>query len=301
MAIEIIDTLSQKNSGDFPLVDSNDIRGGFYQVNSIEERDLIPSIRRKEGMLCYVKNGELYQLVNGVENTNWVVFSVGSDFDGDYESLINKPHIPKKTSELENDSGYLTDSEVDISKIHTHDNFNALSKITEDKVTQWDSKSDSSHNHDDVYTKKSDVYSIEEVDNIIEQIDSAIDEIKNKECESPDIFVGEESPVDDKFEVWIDTSDDEEYTGDLSDLILNEVRAVFSQLNGVISELKKKNIDLEARIYYLETNYGGNGGSEDDDSGDSGSGGNGSVLGTALTFEDGTILTFEDGVIMTFE
>ena len=65
MAIEIIDTLSQKNNGLFPLVDSNDIRGGFYQVETISERDLIPSVRRKEGMLCAVKN-RLYQLVGGI-------------------------------------------------------------------------------------------------------------------------------------------------------------------------------------------------------------------------------------------
>jgi hypothetical protein len=74
MAIEIIDTLGQKNNGEFPLVDSNDIKGGYYQVISIEERDSIPSIRRKEGMLCYVKNDKIYQLLNGIANENWTVF-----------------------------------------------------------------------------------------------------------------------------------------------------------------------------------------------------------------------------------
>lgn len=33
-----------------------------------------------------------------------------SSFDGDYNSLINKPTIPTKTSELTNDSGYITDA-----------------------------------------------------------------------------------------------------------------------------------------------------------------------------------------------
>ena len=55
MAIEIIDTLGQKNNGIFPLVDSNDVKGGYYQVESIEERDSIPAVRRKVGMLCYVE------------------------------------------------------------------------------------------------------------------------------------------------------------------------------------------------------------------------------------------------------
>lgn len=32
-----------------------------------------------------------------------------SDFDGNYESLTNKPLIPSKMSDLQNDSGYLTE------------------------------------------------------------------------------------------------------------------------------------------------------------------------------------------------
>ena len=34
MAIEIIDILSQKNNGEFPLVDSNDIRGGNNVISN---------------------------------------------------------------------------------------------------------------------------------------------------------------------------------------------------------------------------------------------------------------------------
>lgn len=55
-----------------PLVDANDIRGGYYQVDSMEERDEIPLHKRKEGMLCYVKNSKIYQLLNGIENEHWV-------------------------------------------------------------------------------------------------------------------------------------------------------------------------------------------------------------------------------------
>ena len=96
MAIEIIDILGQKNNGEFPLVDSNDIKGGYYQVDTIEERDLIPSIRRKEGMLCHVKNDKMYQLIGGIDNSNWTIFNSGSGsgFSGDYNDLINKPSIP---------------------------------------------------------------------------------------------------------------------------------------------------------------------------------------------------------------
>lgn len=87
MAIEIIDTLSQKNNGIFPLVDSNDVKGGYYQVININERDSIPNVRRKVGMLCYVENdvdgGVIYQLKGGIDNSNWEIFKVGSDLDLD--------------------------------------------------------------------------------------------------------------------------------------------------------------------------------------------------------------------------
>ena len=50
MAIELIDQIKQKNNGTFPLIDSNDIKGGYYQVSSIEARDNIPAERIKIGM-----------------------------------------------------------------------------------------------------------------------------------------------------------------------------------------------------------------------------------------------------------
>ena len=48
--------------------------GGYYQVNSIHERDEIPLSKRKEGMLCYVKNDRIYQLLGGIDNVNWTIF-----------------------------------------------------------------------------------------------------------------------------------------------------------------------------------------------------------------------------------
>ena len=69
--IEIISTLKQKNNLDFPIVDSNDIKGGLYLVNNVSERDGIPTLRRKEGMVCWVKDDGFYQLIGGIENTNW--------------------------------------------------------------------------------------------------------------------------------------------------------------------------------------------------------------------------------------
>lgn len=94
MAIEIIDTLGQKNNGDFPLVDSNDIKGGYYQVSSIEERDNIPSIRRKIGMKCYVEeNDSIYMLKSTLDNSGWEVdnSNSGSETSGECFYEGNEP------------------------------------------------------------------------------------------------------------------------------------------------------------------------------------------------------------------
>ena len=88
MAIEIIDTLGQKNGGEFALVDSNDIKGGYYQVSSLEERDAIPIVRRKIGMQCYVENDNIYILKNSINNDGWEVNSGSSKecyYEGDEE------------------------------------------------------------------------------------------------------------------------------------------------------------------------------------------------------------------------
>lgn len=79
--IEIISTLKQKNNLDFPIVDSNDIKGGLYLVNNLSERDNIPKTRRKEGMVCWVKDDGFYQLIGGIESTNWqgITLSGGED------------------------------------------------------------------------------------------------------------------------------------------------------------------------------------------------------------------------------
>lgn len=62
MAIELIDTVIPKNSQPFPIVLSNDIRGGIHYVKSINEMSTISNSRRQPGMLCYVDSVGFYQL-----------------------------------------------------------------------------------------------------------------------------------------------------------------------------------------------------------------------------------------------
>lgn len=81
-------------------------------VDTIEERNSIPEIRRYEGMVVYVKENQTsYQLI---EN-NWKKYGVGSVDDiedihtvaktGDYNDLIN---TPKNVSEFNNDLDFVS-------------------------------------------------------------------------------------------------------------------------------------------------------------------------------------------------
>ena len=65
MGVELISEIIQKNNQDFPLVDSNNIRGGVYTVNTVAERNNIPKVRIKTGMLCYVIEEDEYYKYNG--------------------------------------------------------------------------------------------------------------------------------------------------------------------------------------------------------------------------------------------
>lgn len=59
-----------------------------------------------------------------------------SGFSGDYNDLTNKPTIPSKTSELQNDSGFLT------SETEPAFNASAAKDITSSDVTNWNGKQD---------------------------------------------------------------------------------------------------------------------------------------------------------------
>lgn len=84
---------------------------------SIQERDAIPAIRRYDGMVVYVADGLglSYQLVGGIENSNWKKYGTSDAADvsglhavatsGKYEDLEG---VPTKVSDFENDAEYIT-------------------------------------------------------------------------------------------------------------------------------------------------------------------------------------------------
>lgn len=129
MAIWLIDTLKQKNNGKFPLIDSNDVKGGFYQTDSITERNSIPTERRKEGMFCWVSTLKIvYQLVGGIENSNWTEFKSGSSsIDGYAHIWIGKePPTDLSMLWLDTNSDGILEDETDIDTVNK-----LLTKINE--------------------------------------------------------------------------------------------------------------------------------------------------------------------------
>lgn len=91
MAITLISNISQANNGEFWLVDSNAIYGGLYHVDTLDEMNLLPSIRLKEGMLCYVAGSvnKFYQYLN----STWTIWKVGFDTAETFTELDNKTII----------------------------------------------------------------------------------------------------------------------------------------------------------------------------------------------------------------
>ena len=130
MAIELIGTLKQKNNGEFGLIDSNDIIGGFYQTSTLSERNNIPAVRRKEGMFCWVAGTtrKLYHLVGGIENNNWQEFKSGTGDSGSSGGTVidGYAHIwvgdtpPEDTSMiwLDTRSDGILDDETDINTVN---------------------------------------------------------------------------------------------------------------------------------------------------------------------------------------
>ena len=57
--IEVISQIKPKNNGNFPIADVNDLKGGYIQVDTIQQMQEFPKAKLKEGMLCYVADDML--------------------------------------------------------------------------------------------------------------------------------------------------------------------------------------------------------------------------------------------------
>lgn len=87
--IEVINQLKPKNNATFPLADVNDLRGGYIQVDTIEEMNSFPTSRLKVGMLCYVKDDPRSQHMYQFSDANvWVQWSVSGSGGGGGMSIV---------------------------------------------------------------------------------------------------------------------------------------------------------------------------------------------------------------------
>ena len=89
-------TLAPLPGNFYPIIYSNDAKGGFHQVATIAERNAIPALRRQLGMVCTVLDAGsgtpvTYQLLGGLLDTNWSVFASSAATSGSFTDLTNKP------------------------------------------------------------------------------------------------------------------------------------------------------------------------------------------------------------------
>jgi hypothetical protein len=79
MTIEIISKIEPKNNGSFPVCEDVDIKGGYQSRIDITDRNNIPLLNRKIGMLVYLQSDEkFYTLKSGIENADWEEANIGN-------------------------------------------------------------------------------------------------------------------------------------------------------------------------------------------------------------------------------
>ena len=92
-------TLAPLSGSLYPIIYSNDAKGGFHQVATIAELKAIPTLRRQEGMLCTVLDAgsgtpKTYQLIGGIMDANWVVFVSGTGTGTSVSSFSDLAGLP---------------------------------------------------------------------------------------------------------------------------------------------------------------------------------------------------------------
>ena len=136
-------------NGSFPVIDGNDIKGGFYIVDTIEERNSIPAANRKIGLPCYVVNQNMYyRLRDGITNDCW------DDWDLDNNGVIindkgetvkkdvildidhSHDHIHCTTLKDENGDKYHIETNTDLVQTNQNKNLTELLNYIIDKIEE---------------------------------------------------------------------------------------------------------------------------------------------------------------------
>ena len=97
-------------------------------INNIkEELNTKQDIINNENMLSSDLVNDIEKVHKFVSEAEKELWNNKSDFSGDYNDLTNKPTIPSKTSELTNDSGFITNTDYATSSVggvFIHDSWN---------------------------------------------------------------------------------------------------------------------------------------------------------------------------------
>ena len=91
-----------QNSGDFALLDSSNVRGGFMQVDTLQERDSIVPDKLKKGMHCYVEEEEQIFEWRGDQ---WVLFKISSDDIASVKLLTVSQKVRELTEPILDEDG----------------------------------------------------------------------------------------------------------------------------------------------------------------------------------------------------
>lgn len=94
-----------QNGGDFALLDSSNIRGGFMQVATIEDRDSIIPDKLKKGMHVYVESEEEIFEWKGDE---WTLFKISSNDIGKVRFITISQRVNESTEPLYDENGEVT-------------------------------------------------------------------------------------------------------------------------------------------------------------------------------------------------
>ena len=132
--------------------------------NDLKDKPTIPSVEglateayvdekvkavKVPAALSELKDDASHRLVTDSEKQAW---SAKSDFDGDYNKLSNKPTIPTSTSQLANNSGFITSADVpknlsQLAEDATH------RVVTDTEKQAWNAKSDFDGNYNSLTNK----------------------------------------------------------------------------------------------------------------------------------------------------
>lgn len=100
---------------------------GLDKVPNVETNNQTPTFDQADTRENIV-SGEKLSIIFG-KLSRWFEDLKTIAFSGNYNDLINKPAIPSKISELENDSNFITSADIDINQNHIHQNKSVLDNI----------------------------------------------------------------------------------------------------------------------------------------------------------------------------